>query len=184
MVLKGKEFSFTQLICLALYYGFAIYLPPSNKCFHIGGWTRRHLCRRIFKKCGRDVNIEKGAVFGRGTGIEIGDHSGIGINAAIPGDTIIGSYVMMGPNCYILGENHRFDNTEIPMMLQGFTEKKQTIIDDDVWIGRCVTITPGRHIRKGTVIGACAVLSKDFPEYSVVAGNPARLIRTRDHGRQ
>ena len=60
-----------------------------------------------------------------------------------------------------------------------FTEKKTTIIEDDVWIGQNVYITPGRHIKKGTIIGACCLLCKDFPEYSVVGGNPSKLIKSR-----
>lgn len=63
-------------------------------------------CRRIFKYCGKNVNIERKANFGSGLNIEIGDNSGIGVNASIPSDTIIGKNVMMGPNCYILKINH------------------------------------------------------------------------------
>ena len=85
----------------------------------------------------------------------------------------------MAPNCYILPYNHRFDSIEVPMCLQGQVEKKQTVIEDDVWIGRNVTVLPGRHISKGTIVGACCVLTKDFPEYSVVGGNPSRLLKSR-----
>lgn len=40
-------------------------------------------------------------------------------------------------------------------------------------------LTPGRHVKRGTIVGACAVLTKDFDEYSIVGGNPAKLIRKR-----
>lgn len=103
------------------------------------------------------------------------------MNACIPGNTKIGNDVMMGPNCYILPHNHSFDRTDIPMRKQGFTEKKQTIIEDDVWIGRDVTMTPGRIIKKGSIIAACAVLTKDFPEYSIVGGNPAKFLKSRQN---
>lgn len=86
---------------------------------------------------------------------------------------------MMGPNCYILGANHSFDNTDIPMIKQGMSIQKVTIIEDDVWIGRNVTFTPGRTVKKGTIVGACTLLCKDFPEYSIVGGNPSKLIRSR-----
>lgn len=65
------------------------------------------------------------------------------------------------------------------MNQQGFTTKKQTIIEDDVWIGRNVTMTLGRVIKEGSIIGACCVLTKDFPEYSLIEGNPSKLIRLR-----
>ena len=77
--------------------------------FRIGGMARRKLCQQIFKQCGKNVNIEHGAFFGSGIDIVIGDFSGIGINAHIPNGTIIGNYVMMGPNVYILSSNHRYD---------------------------------------------------------------------------
>ena len=135
--------------------------------------------KHIFKKCGKNVNVERYANFGSGRNIEIGDNSGLGINCCIPSNTIIGKNVMMGPNCYILPHNHAFERTDIPMIEQGNTPKLQTIIEDDVWIGRNVTMTPGRILKKGSIIGACAVLTKDFPEYSIVAGNPAKFIKSR-----
>ena len=70
------------------------------------GGIRYCLCKHIFKKCGKHVNIERKAHFASGVDIEIGDYSGIGINAHIPNGTIIGNYVMMGPNCFILDVNH------------------------------------------------------------------------------
>ena len=166
-------------ICLRLYYGFAIFLPQSYKYKGIPGKIRLMLCKNIFKRCGKHVNIEKGARFGNGRLIEIGDYSGLGINCNVPNNIIIGNYVMMGPNAYILNSNHNFGNREIPMMFQGFTEKTVPIIDDDVWIGVNVTITPGRHLSRGTIVGAGSVVTKDFPEYSIIGGNPARIIRER-----
>ena len=87
---------------------------------------------------------------------------------------------MMGPNVYILFKNHSFDRTDIPMRLQGYVKLNNvTVIEDDCWIGRNVTMTPGRHVSKGSIIGACSLVSKDFPEYSVIGGNPAKLIKMR-----
>lgn len=137
------------------------------------------LGRRIFKYCGKNVNIERGACFGSGRLLEIGDNSGLGINCNVPSNIKIGKDVMMGPNCYILYQNHRIDDVSTPMNRLGFVTKGRTIIEDDVWIGRNVTFTPGRHVSKGTVIGACCLLCKDFPEYSVVGGNPSEIIRSR-----
>ena len=67
----------------------------------------------------------------------------------------------------------------MPIIEQGFEPPRQTVIDDDVWIGRNVCFTPGRHVKEGAVIGAECLLSKDFPPYSVVGGNPSRLLRSR-----
>ncbi len=62
---------------------------------------------------------------------------------------------------------------------QGFSPAKPTVIGSDVWIGRDVLMTPGRRISDGTIIAGGCVLTKDFPEYSIVGGNPSRLIRSR-----
>ena len=170
-----------KILCLILYYGFARYLPVSH--FPIVGtaskWLRYILCRRIFKKCGKNVNIERMAFFGSGRNIEIGDNSGLGINCSVPSNTIIGRDVMMAPNCRILPCNHAFDRIDIPMNQQGDTGVECTVIEDDVWIGINVLITPGRLIRRGSVIAEGCVLCKDFPGYSIVGGNPSRLIRIR-----
>ena len=177
--IRNKELQFKKLVCLALYYGFAQYLPKSNTYGNLGGVIRYSLCKQIFKKCGKHVNIERKAWFASGLDIEIGDYSGIGINAHVPNGTIIGNYVMMGPNCFILDVNHDISDTTRPMCQQGMTEKKITRIGNDVWIGRDVHMPPGRTISDGSVSAMRSVLTKDFPPYSIVGGNPAKLIRYR-----
>lgn len=164
-----------------LYYWFAIYLPPSTNILFgkVSRQIRYRVCRQIFEYCGSNVNIEKGAQFGNGFKLRIGDNSGLGINCVVPNNSIIGNNVMMGPNCYVHNRNHAFARTDIPMIEQGFSEYKRLVIDDDVWIGRDVTIMVGRHIHKGSIIAANCVLTKDFPEYSIVGGNPSKLIKYR-----
>lgn len=180
MKIHNKEIKLKQLVCLVLYYGFAQYLPKSNTYGNVGGGVIRYaLCKHIFKKCGKHVNIERKAFFASGIDIEIGDYSGIGINAHIPNGTIIGDYVMMGPNCFILDVNHKVSDVDTPMCFQGHVSKKITRIGNDVWIGRDVHMTPGRTIADGSIIAMGAVLTKDFPPYSIVGGNPAKLIKCR-----
>ena len=180
MKLRNVDFTWKQVFCLVVYYGFLTYLPDHKE---FGGklWLRLRLfcCRRIFKKCGKNVNIKRRSNFGSGRNLEIGDNSNLGPNCCVPGNTIIGKNVMMGPNVYILQRNHAFDRTDIPMVEQGYTANKQTVIGDDVWIGRDVLMTPGRTIKQGTIVAGGTVLCKDFDEYSIVGGNPSRLIRKR-----
>jgi maltose O-acetyltransferase len=181
MVIKGKTFTIKQLLCLMIYYSILRYLPVSYSPI-VGGISKRLrylCCKHIFKYCGENVNIERKAFFGSGIDLCVGDNSGIGINCVLPGDTIIGQDVMMGPNCYIFGANHSFERTDIPMINQGISALRQTKIEDDVWIGRDVMMTPGRTIKRGSIIASGCVLCKDFPEYSIVGGNPSKLIRSR-----
>lgn len=138
----------------------------------------RARCAQIYiTKCGENVNIEPHVIFNHA--LRIDDNSGIGEFSEIYGDVRIGKNVMMGTNCIIYTRNHAFDRVDIPMQQQGFSEVKPVIIDDDVWIGGRVTILPGVHIGKGAIIGAAAVVTKNVPEYAVVAGNPAKVLKFR-----
>ena len=170
-----------RYICLVLYYGFARYLPHSSSRF--GGISKKIrylLCKNIFKHCGVNVIVERLAWFGTGRDIEIEDYSGIGINAKVYNNVKIGKNVMMGPNCFMLESTHLYSRVDIPMREQGRKMyRDKVIIGDDVWIGRDVLIIGSKEIKTGSIIGARCVLSKNFPDYSIVGGNPARLIRSR-----
>ncbi len=139
--------------------------------------TRYFLGSRMIKKCGKNVNFEKGATFGYD--LEIGDNSGVGINAQLSLGVKIGNNVMMAPDVVILTSNHAHDKIDIPMMFQGSEGFKEVIIEDDVWIGQRAIILPGVTLRKGTIVGAGSIVTKSFPPYSIIAGNPARLIKSR-----
>lgn len=170
-----------QIICLLLYYGFAYWLPNSYSMI-VGKPSNRLrvlLCHGIFKRCGKITTINRKVHFGSGRNIEIGNESGIGANTSLPSNTIIGNNVIVSRGIFILNRNHEFGRTDVPLNHQGFKSAKQTIIEDDCWIGMHSLLTPGRHIRKGSIIAMGSVLTKDFPEYSIVGGNPAKIIRSR-----
>lgn len=177
---RGEKIAFSRVVCLVLYRLFARHLPVSYQFGgKMGKYCRYKLCKHIFESCGKNVNIEHGADFGNGLHVQIGDNSGMGIDCLVPNNIIIGKDVMMGANCIILDKNHDFSRTDVPMWKQGFQERRRTVIGDDVWIGRDVRMTPGRTIKNGTIIAMGTVLTKDFPEYSVVGGNPSKLIKSR-----
>lgn len=153
-------------------------LPPSY--FPGGSFiknVRYAYCRKLFKKCGVNVNIEPNATLSFRK-IEIGDNSGIGNNARI-GAALIGNDVMMAPDVIILSRSHEYSSLDRPMRLQGDTEEKLVVIGDDVWIGTRVLILPGVRIGKGAILAAGAVVTKNVPEYAIVGGNPARFIKSR-----
>ena len=168
-----------KYISLALYYGFAQFLPAStNRYFMWCRSIRRFFASKSFDKCGINVNVEKGAEFGNGSGIVIGNNSGIGINCSIRGPLTIGENVMMGPEVVILTNSHKFDNINIPMSKQGYTIQP-VVIGNDVWIGTRSIILPGVKIGNGVIIGAGAVVTKNIPDYAIVGGVPAKVIRFR-----
>ena len=173
--------SILATFCRLLYYHFAIHLPANGtRPFgRLSGQIRVALGRRFIAHCGKDIVIEKGAKFCSGRHLYMDDGAGLGINCQLPEHTSLGKFVMMGPNCTVLAENHRFDRLDIPMGWQGHTESKPFVVEDDCWIGQNVLIMPGRTISTGTVVGGGSVVTKDFPPYSVIGGNPARILKMR-----
>lgn len=161
-----------------LYYSIGIKMPISYSKLSFGSRKLRGFCGKLMLDyCGADVNIEKGALFGYH--VSLGDNSGIGIRAQIEDDVTIGKNVMMGPDCMIFTRNHEFSDREQPMCTQGFSRTRPVVIGDDVWIGARVIILPGVHVGKGSILGAGAVVTKDVEPYSVMGGNPAKLLKRR-----
>lgn len=172
-----KHRSLRSHLCEAL-YSIANNLPTSLSRFgNIYKKLREKLARGFIKHCGKNVNIEPHVIFN--LALQIGDNSGIGEYSEIYGDVRIGNDVMMGTNCIIYTRNHAFDRTDIPMCKQGFSTVKPVIVEDDVWIGGRVTILPGVTIGTGSILAAGAVVTKSTPPYSIVGGNPAKVIKYR-----
>lgn len=174
-----KHRSIKSHISHFFFVNIAVKLPCSKARFGGGGFRkiRGHLAKGFIDYCGNNVNIEPHCRFDYA--LKIGNNSGIGEHSELYGDITIGNDVMMGTNCIIYTVNHRFDNLTIPMRLQGNQASLPVIIDDDVWIGGRVTILPGVHIGKGSILAAGAVVTKDVPEFAVVGGNPAKIIKYR-----
>lgn len=138
------------------------------RCFILKGFV---------KSIGTNVNVNKYAEIT--PLISIGNNSGIGRYSMLQGEITIGNGVMIGPYCLIYTCNHNTKDLSVPMFKQGMDVMKPVVIEDDVWIGGRVIILPGVHIGTGAIIGAGAVVTKDVPEYAIVAGNPAKIIRYR-----
>lgn len=161
-----------------LYYGLASHLPPSYSLGGRVGRALRGFCGRLMlARCGTGVNIEQGARFS--PRVTLGDRSGIGVHAKLYGTCHIGACVMMGEDVTIIHRNHRHDRTDIPMMDQGFEPERPVTIGDDVWIGDRVVLLPGVRVGRGAILGAGAVVTRDVPDYAIVAGVPARVIGSR-----
>lgn len=173
-----KHRSLKSHLCHFLFEHYATKKPSSvARCGEHYKKMRADLARGFVEYVGENVNIEPNCVFNYA--LKIGNNSGIGENSELYGDITIGKDVMMGTGCIIYTRNHKFDSLDLPMWKQGFDEVKPVIIGDDVWIGGRVIILPGVHIGNGAVIGAGAVVTKNVPDYAVVGGNPAKVIKFR-----
>ena len=169
-----------KVICLGLYYAIAGKLPdvPFPGAW-LGQTLRRLLAQQIFEHCGSHVRINRGANFGTGARIHLGENSSISRDCWVGSDTRIGDDVMMAPQVTILSKSHNFNRTDISMRAQGAPPPRAVTIGNDVWIGTRVIILPGVRVGDHCIIGAGAVVTKDVPDWAIVGGNPARVIRYR-----
>lgn len=167
-------------LCRRVYYRIGIHLKSSVQSEYAKKF-RYFFASRFVEFCGTNVNFEKGAKFN--PELSIGDNSGVGVNCELSGRIVIGKNVMMGPNCILRTYSHRHDRLDIPMNEQGFEDEQIMHIGDDVWIGTNVIILPGANIGSHCIIGAGAVVTKDVPDYAIVGGVPAKILRMRNEGR-
>jgi len=91
----------------------------------------------------------------------------------------VGKYVMFAPEVAVVGGDHRFDIPGTPIIFSGRPELSETMIGDDAWIGYRAILMSGVSIGQGAIVAAGAVVTRDVPPYSIVAGVPARIIGQR-----
>jgi len=109
--------------------------------------------------------------------ITIGDNFYMNTGCHILGEIIIGNDVLIGPKTVIWGRDHGIRRGELIRKQPRI--KRPIKIGNDVWIGANVTVLKGVCIADGAVIGAGSVVTRNIPEYAVVAGNPAKVINYR-----
>lgn len=106
----------------------------------------------------------------------IGDYTRIGLHNTIIGPVKIGNHVNLAQGITVTALNHNFDDTNKRIDEQGVSTNAVTI-EDDVWIGANAVILPGVTIGNHCVVAAGAVVTKDVPPHSLVAGVPAKVIK-------
>lgn len=169
-----------QKLKIALYYLIIQRLPHSRYSALSNNIRIWYLSRvlRIMPKRGR-AKFENGIYISNGTNLSIGEHTRINEDVFMQGEIVIGNYVMIAPKVSIYTRTHVFEKVDVPMLLQGDTETKAVVIEDDVWIGINAVILPGITIGKGAIIGANAVVTTNVKAYTIVGGVPAKFIRNR-----
>jgi len=145
-----------------------------------------HICPRSGEiSIGSETSVAPGAMI-QGN-VTIGSHSsvqaysilvGYGTSEDKTGSITIGNYVRIASHVMMVGANHNFADPDQTIHGQGLT-RKSIVIEDDVWIAGRVNIMAGVTIGTGSVVAAGAVVTKDVPPYSVVAGVPAKVIKKR-----
>ena len=106
----------------------------------------------------------------------IGDHTRIGLHNTIIGPVDIGNHVNLAQGITVTALNHNFSDTNKRIDEQGVRTNPVTI-EDDVWVGANAVILPGVTIGEHCVVAAGAVVTKDVPPHSLVAGVPAKVIK-------
>ena len=165
-------------IYLLLYYLFVNKMPSS----HFPGGVIFNKIRIFFVKriiiIGLNNKFQRNIYFGDGNNVVIGNNCQINDNIRLD-NVKIGNNVMIARDTVFIGKSHNFDDFNTPMNEQGFVELKQTVVENDVWIGLRAIIMPGVEIKSGSIIAAGTVLTKSTVKNGIYAGIPGKLIRIR-----
>lgn len=129
-----------------------------------------------------DCRIRRNAVISPSGGrIEIGENSLVNSFSMLigSGSIQIGADTLIGPHTVITAANHTFSDSHTPIVRQEIS-KEGIEIHDDVWISANCTILDGVTLGEGCVVAAGSVVTESVPEYAVVAGTPAKQVKTRN----
>lgn len=125
-----------------------------------------------------DRSYIAGGAIVRSARLVMGSDCSLNSYSVISGDITMGNGVRVASHASMYGFNHGFASTDIPVFRQPCTVQG-IVIGDDVWIGANAVILDGVQIGSHSIVAAGAVVTRDVPAYSIVGGNPARLIRSR-----
>ena len=170
------------ICCLILYRTVAVRLPYSFWPIigRLASNFRRLLLIGMGCKVGRMCDIEPKIDVGFKPNIIIGQRCQINQNVTIR-SAEIGDFVMIAPGVTFLDRQHIFVSLDKPMVTQGVTSRQKIIVKNDVWIGQNAIVMPGITIGTGAIVAAGAVVTKDVPPFTVVAGVPACVIKSRNN---
>lgn len=144
---------------------------------------RSKFLRKYLKSSGENLRVHEGVRIRNVQQLSIGDNVTIGIGNFIQaaGRVTIGDNVLLGPDVKIWSANHVFSNPRIPVREQGY-EFKEVIIGNNTWIGANCFIMPGSNIGDSVIISAGSIVgAKGIPPFTILAGNPARKIGSREN---
>jgi maltose O-acetyltransferase len=140
---------------------------------------RQAILQELLGRIGKNSVIEPPFYCSYGQNIHIGDHVYLNVLCVILdcNEVHIGHHVFVGPAVQIYTAAH---DLHAEARIQGWEVASPVVIEENVWIGGSAILLPGVRIGRSAVVGAGAVVSRDVPASTVVAGNPARVIREID----
>lgn len=174
MTMRYTLFDYLRAGVFFTLYGLVKYLPSPV------GDPLRWMVLKMFMKELHSMRIKDGATFWFPHGIRIGRNVSINEWVFIDGygGVEIGDDCRIAHGCSFVSEDHNFDRCDVLIRFQGKSSKR-IIVGRDCWFGAGVRVLKGVTIGDGCVIGAGAVVTKNLPPYSIAAGVPARVIRSR-----
>ena len=149
--------------------------------------VKKTILHNLVSKVGKHVRI--GAPFNceYGINIEIGNYVSLNINCSLMDNNkiIIGNHVLIGPNCTFVTATHPISYNQRVKNIKNIgknnfwanTSSAPICVKSGVWIGANVTIIGGVTVGKKSVVGAGSVVIHDVPPNTLVAGNPAKVIK-------
>ena len=162
------HFSYVSILA----HGFLNLLPPFIRIF---------LWRVFLAKCGKQVFIDNKVYFRYPWKVELGDNVSINLGCQFypswhNSDVRIRimNNVRIGPNVCFFSAGHDMAHLDLPDTAASIT------VESNVWLGGNSTVLQGVTIGEGAIVAAGAVVTKDVPSYTVVAGIPAKIIKERD----
>ncbi len=164
-------------------YSYKLNIPMSNKC----SFGKRMTVRgKKYIKVGRNVRFSDDlelyvvpAIDGIKPQLIIGNevHFGKMDRIGCANKIIIGNNVLFAPHVHISDRDHNFQDINVPINRQTISSKGSVIIGDETWLGFNCQVMSGVTIGRHCVIAAGAVVVKDVPDYTVVGGNPAKILK-------
>lgn len=132
-------------------------------------------------KIGRNVHCQWSVFFwSPRKHIAIGNDVGIGHGCIFHVDTEIGNKVLIADNvAFLNSDEHRYDVVGKTILDSAHGYEYKVLVEDDVWFGHGAIVLSPARIGRGSIVAAGSVLTKDVPAYSIVGGNPAKLIKMR-----